>query len=67
MQDSIIPHIPKEERGQVELVLKEGGVYNISKDFNEETLKVFDITDDEETLLKQWIKGEDGAERVKFE
>ena len=66
VQDSIIPHIPKEEKNQVELVLKEGGPV-IQNDFGEDTLKIFDITEDHEVLLKQWIKGEEAAETVKFE
>jgi hypothetical protein len=60
VQDSIIPHIPKEERNQVELVLKEGKIIAVN-DFGEDTLKNFGIEEEHELLLKQWINGEDDA------
>lgn len=37
----------------------------ISNDFNEETMKAFDLDEEHESLLKQWVGGEN-AEKVKF-
>jgi hypothetical protein len=64
VQDSLLPHLQKEEKPEVELVM--GAVKAVGNDFNEETMKVFDFNDEHEPLLKEWIAGDD-AGKIKFE
>ena len=66
VQDQLLPHLDKPEKKEVELVFKEGNVL-IAQDFEEDTLKMFDITDEHETLLKTWIGGDEKAPALKFE
>ncbi|CDW74544.1 UNKNOWN [Stylonychia lemnae] len=65
VQDSLIPHLDK--KGGKELELKNNGKRCSADDFSEETLSVFNITDDHEELLKVWIHGEDEMGSSKFE
>ncbi|CDW75181.1 tldc domain-containing protein [Stylonychia lemnae] len=63
VQDQLIPHMDKAQIREVQLKFKEKG----DADFNEDTLAVFNITNEHELLLKQWIHGEEKAEDTKFE
>ncbi|CDW77572.1 UNKNOWN [Stylonychia lemnae] len=65
VQDSLLPYLGKKERR--ELLLKYIGKGCSVDDFSEETLSVFNITDEHEELLKQWIYGEDEIQNSKFE
>ncbi|CDW83697.1 UNKNOWN [Stylonychia lemnae] len=65
VQDQLIPHMDKKERRELEL--KYNGKKFAGDDFNEDTLSVFNITDEHEQLLKEWIHGEDEAANTKFE
>ncbi|CDW88405.1 tldc domain-containing protein [Stylonychia lemnae] len=65
VQDSLLPHLGKKERRELEL--NYNGKRCSADDFSEESLSVFNITDEHEELLKEWIYGEDEMGSSKFE
>ncbi len=59
-QDALLPHLEKGEKNDLELVYKTPNLY----DFDEDTRLAFNLEDEDEDLLKEWIGG-DG--NLKFE
>lgn len=55
----------KQEKAEVEIVIKTPGL--LSNDFNQDTINVFNLDDEHESLIKQWIAGEEKASSIKFE
>ncbi|CDW89660.1 UNKNOWN [Stylonychia lemnae] len=63
IQDELLPHLDK--KGKKELQLKMNRKAN--NDISEESMALFNITDDHEDLLKEWIHGEDEAGNTQLE